>query len=200
MYILQQKIKRVKDHMRSWAMTCGNPKHEMEIVSSKFHEAIFAIRSRCIANLVMHTIDKSGAQVTSLDEMKARVVSHFLDLFDCSPHPPPTIMVSFKCHISLELNAWLRNFPHEEEVMAALSISKDKAPDPNSILEDILQHHQRAIKSNILQATLFFFWQRYILYSINHTFMMLKLKKQGSTLQEDYRPIFYVNSPIHGNS
>jgi len=63
-----------------------------------------AIRSRCSKNSIMRTLDLDGNQVTSLNEMKERLVNHFTGIYDCLSRPPPITSVIFEEQVSPELN------------------------------------------------------------------------------------------------
>lgn len=106
----------------------------------------------------MKLIDEDGAQVTTLEQMKDRVVRHFLELFECSPYIPPLIDVAFDVQVSIELNAWIRSYPIEEEVKASLfSMLRGKVSGPDGIPVDILRLHWELVKHDLLKLRYFSF-------------------------------------------
>lgn len=73
-------------------------------------------RSRFVCNSVMRTLDESGRQITTLVQMKIRVVEHFTSLFHYEARPSPTWVAEFSMMINNGVNAWSRVFLVKEEV------------------------------------------------------------------------------------
>lgn len=79
-----------------------------------------AIRIRCSRNSIMRTLATDGSQVTNLQEMKSRLVTHFTDLFHCEERDNPVAIYNFREQVTGIMNAKLRAFPTEEEIRKTL--------------------------------------------------------------------------------
>lgn len=91
-----------------------------------------------MANSVMRTINSERIHVTTLDQMKDRIVRHFLKLFDCDDKVTPYFTTTFEVQVLPKLNAWMCSYPREEEIKSSLfSMPCGKALGPDGIHSNI---------------------------------------------------------------
>lgn len=152
-----------------------------------------------IKNSLMRIVNQNGKQMTSMHEMKQRIVEYLKRLYS---YEQRNLNLDFSDAISNEMATWLRRYPTIEEIKEVLhGMSKGKLSRLDDMTIEILVYHWNTIKEDMLEAILHFFRNQIrMLCPLNHTFIVL-IPKVGvpSTLGE-YIPISCMGGSLQSNS
>lgn len=140
----------------------------------------------------MGTLDSGGEQTNSLEEMKNRAATYFMNLYTTEDRTPliPNLNIDTNTRPTEEQNVKLRVTPSEKEIWIILkSMANGKAPGMDGLTTKIIKHHWKTVKHIVIAAILHFFYTKRMLRSLNLAILTLIPKKNAPERLEDYRPI-----------
>lgn len=112
------------------------------------------VKIRQAKNSILRVIDVNRTQVTSMQEMKMRVVHYYTNLLACETHSPPipNLNIQFDDAISQKIREWMRRYHKMEEIKETLfKMPKVKEPGQSHYRNSYasLECNQWGLPSNI---------------------------------------------------